>query len=279
MEKDFNKEMLEHSKEYAEAMEKRILEGKVIADVIYKVDNSRILVTMTSTGRYGYVVYEEYRDEPVYFVEGDYLIEDLQKTTDYEGNALMYPGAKSMIEKNMVGMFSEYRKYPEFHDFYISVKAPKDSPIQVTQQMAGYSSQYPVTILGANFIANEFYYGALAQLYIDPKTGKQTIRIGTGFFTPEGLPDIEHSIKMEMEAQAYNPFFGQRPKRRYEVEEIIKKHTMQAQALLTPLYQALGLPMYEGVEYSPLLMEGLKGEQVDKYIGEDGSLLPGGQQK
>ena len=277
---DKNKEMLEHSLAYAQEMEKRILSGEVIADVIYEVDKSRIIVTRTETGRYGYAIIEEGKDSPCYLVESDCLLQDLQKRTDLYGRALVYPGAKSMVEKNMVGMFSEYRKFgSQFHSFFISVKAPENGPLKVTQQMAGYIDQYPVTILGADFLTGEFYYAALAQLYIDPKTGTPTVRIGTGLLTPEGLPDVEHSIKMEMEAQAARRFFGERSLRRPEVEEVIKKHSMQAQALLSPMYEAIGLPMYEGVDYCPLLSDGLKGENIDKYIDSDGKLLPGGVQK
>ena len=62
MERDVNKEMLQHCLEYAKAMETRILSGEVIADVIYEVDKARIIVTRTETGRYGYAVIEEGKD-------------------------------------------------------------------------------------------------------------------------------------------------------------------------------------------------------------------------
>ena len=184
-----------------------------------------------------------------------------------------------MIEKNMVGVIYEYRKYPNYHDFYVTVKASQDSSINVTQQMAGYNPQYPVAILIADFISNEFYYGALAQVYNEPNEVKPTIRIGVGTLNPDGTPNIEKSIKMERESQEARKFFGERALGEKAVEEIIKRHSFQAQALLTPMYEAVGLPMYEGVEYCPLLAEGLKGEPIDKYISDDGNLLSGDRKK
>lgn len=279
MNKDFNQNILENSKNYVAEMEKRILEGEILADVHHE-DHSRILVTMTSTGKYGYCVFRPYfDDDPIYFAESDYLIEDLQKKTDYEGRPLLYDNAKSVIEKNLVGVFTEYRKTYNYNDFSISVKAPSDAQIQVTQQMAGYDSQYPVVILHADFINNSFYYGALAELYIDPETQKQTIRIGVGTLTPEGLPDVDRSIKMEKESQANEAFFGKKPLNNEEIENIIKKNTMQAQALLAPLYESVGLPMYDNVGFSPLLLEGLTGKPIDKYIDEKGNLLTDSSKK
>ena len=279
MGRDFNAMMIERTKEVAQKMEERILTGEVIADVVYEVDKSRILVTRTSNGRYGYAVFEEGKDKPCYLAESDYLIKDLQKKTDYEGRPLLYLGAKSMIEKNMVGVIYEYRKYPNYHDFYVTVKASQDSSINVTQQMAGYNPQYPVAILIADFISNEFYYGALAQVYNEPNEVKPTIRIGVGTLNPDGTPNVEKSIKMERESQEARKFFGERALGEKAVEEIIKRHSFQAQALLTPMYEAVGLPMYEGVEYCPLLAEGLKGEPIDKYISDDGKLLSGDRKK
>ena len=276
---DKNKELLENSLAYARAMETRILTGKVIADVIYEITGDRILVTMTETGKYGYAVFENGAKEPVYLVEGDYLIEDLQKWTDYKGQTLLYPGAKSMIEKNMVGLVAEYKKYPGFHQFFITAKAPEGAQIESTQQMAGYNDQYPVSLLMADFDQQTISYGALAQLIARPEKGKMEIRIGMGGINPDGTPDVDMMIKMEMEAQQARRFFGERALNRSQVEEMIGQHTKQAQALLTPMYESLGLPMYEGVDYCPLLSEGLRGEPIEKYIGENGTLITGPTKK
>lgn len=273
---DYNETMLRVCLGKAKEMESRILSGEVIADVIYEEDDSRILVTRTSNNKYGYAVYEEGKETPYYLVESDYLISDLQKRTDYYGHPLSYSGAKSMIEKNMIGIFYEYKKDPDFHDFNVSIKVPDDCPIEIKQMMAGYNPQYPVTLLCADFSTREFYYAALADIFLDPKSGDPIVELGVGFVKPDGTPDYDRSLKMEMEAQDMRPLYGLPRIAPREAQEIVGKQTMLAQSFLTPLYEAVGLPMLDGIEYCPLLEEALAGKDISKYFNSEGNLLPEG---
>lgn len=274
MNEDYNETMLRNCLEKAEEMKSRILSGEVIADEIYQVDGSRILVTRTSSNKYGYAVFERDEEEPCYLVESDYLISDLQKRTDYYGHALAYSGAKSMVEKNMIGIFYEYKKYPDFHEFYVSIKVPNNCPIEIKQMMAGYNPQYPVTLLGADFITREFHYAALADIFLDPKSGVPIVQLGAGFVRPDGTPDYDRALRMEIEAQENRPLYGLPPIETREAQEIVGTQTILAQSFLTPLYEAVGLPMLEGIEYCPLLEEALAGRDISKYLTSDGKLLP-----
>ena len=83
---------------------------------------------------------------------------------------------------------------------------------------------------------------------------------------------------MEMKAQQTHRLFGEEPLSREEVTEIIKKYSTQAQSLLFPVYESIGLPTYEGVEYCPMLEQGLKGEPVKHLISNEGNLLTEGKQ-
>lgn len=258
MDKDINKELLEKCKQYADEMEKRVLSGKVLYDIMYD-DVDRIVVTELDNGRYGYAVYDTQLDELRYVVEGDYLITDLTKRTDYKGQALKYSGAKSMIQRNMLGYFSEYIKDKGFEGFYISIQTDENCDINVEQQMGGYDSQDPVVILYASFAEKSFGYVAQASSYYDEKTGKPMYRLGLGSLKPDGTPDVEDLIKREIEAEKARRFLGQgRNVTREELIEIVGDSVKKAQSLFTPLFSSIGIPMYEGVEANNTLDVALK---------------------
>lgn len=258
MSENINIELLDKCKKYADDMEKRVLSGKIITDIMYD-DRDRIVVTELDNGRFGYAVYDTYLDELRYIVEGDYLIKNLKKRTDYKGQALKYEGAKSMIQRNMLGYFSEYIKDQGFEGFYINVQTPEDCELNVEQQMGGYDPQDPVTILYASFAANKFAYVAQASSYVNEKTGKPMYRLCLGTLNPDGTPNTEEMIKREIEAENARRFFNQGYKvSRDELIKIIGDSVKEAQALFTPLFETMGLPMYEGVEPKNILDTTLK---------------------
>lgn len=267
MEKKYNEEMLRKCKESAEDMERRILAGEVIADEMYD-SNTRILVTKTDNGRYGYAVFQNGSDKPHYLVEGDYLIKDLKKKTDYRGYALRYEGAKSMIQRNMLGYFTEYIKDPGFEGVYINVQAGENTTIDVTQQMAGYNPQDPVVLLYASFAEKIFAYAGLAQLFLNPETSKVTARIGLGRAKDDGTQDYDHAIKMEMESQQNRAFFGERPKTRTEVKKVILDQSQLAQELFYEMFNSLNLPMLPGINKSRLMELGLSGAPIEGELGK-----------
>jgi len=258
MGENINIEFLNKCKKYADDMEKRVLSGKIITDIMYD-DRDRIVVTDVGNGRFGYAVYDTYLDELRYIVEGDYLITNLKKRTDYKGQALKYEGAKSMIQRNMLGYFFEYIKDQGFEGFYINVQTPEDCELNVEQQMGGYDSQDPVTILYASFADKKFAYVAQASSYVSEKTGKPMYRLGLGTLNPDGTLNVDELIKNEIEAAKARRFFDYGYNvTRQELIDNVGYSIKEAQALFTPLFTAMGIPMYEGVEPKSILDETFK---------------------
>lgn len=270
---DINKEVAEQFQEQATQMERRILGGEVLKEATNS-DGEKIVVTLTENGKYGYAVYEPYSDEPHYLVEGEVLLQDLDKRTASNGITLRYPGAKSMIQRNMVGLFSEYIKDPGFEGFYISCKSPESATLKVTQQMTGYYKEDPVQLFGVSFRDKTFSYAAEAQLYIDPQTGEPTLRVGMGGLNPDGSPDYETTVRMAREAEQAKRFFGERAMGNEELHGVIKNSIITAQSVFYQMYEGMGLPMSPEAAPCTLLEDGLNGRDISRYMGEKGFQNP-----
>ena len=267
-------EIMDKGRELIKELKDRILNGKVVADVIYKDDNCRILVTETETGRYGYAVFEEDKDQPFYLVEADFLIDDLQKRTAYDGTALLYPGAKSMIEKNILGSFTEYFRDPWFESLNLSIKTPVNSSVDVKQRsvIVGEEKQYPTTLLSIDYKQDKVYLGCCADVFISPKTGKKTVSIGCATLDSNGSVNYNELIEDEKHEQRNRRFLGLPYLNDYDIPKYIGYTIKYGQSLLLPMYKALGISLSEEVEYSPLLSEIISGN-AERYIDREGNLL------
>ena len=268
-----NEELVNMAKFAAQDMEERILGGEVIKDEI-RDDGDRILVTKTSTGRYGYAVFSEGEDKPHYLVEGQVLLQDLNKHTAHNGVNLRYPGAKSMIQRNMVGQFAEYIKDPGFESFYIAIQMPKGATMNVSQQMSGYYSEDPVDIFGATFSDNKVWYASYAQLIPDSRTGKPTLRIGTVSLNPDGMPDYDTVMKNANDAEDVKRVFGERYMSEDELLLTAQKGVETAQSVFYNMYNEIGLPMNEGIMPCNLLTDAMNGNDISHYIGQNGFEVP-----
>lgn len=243
-------ELIGKTKNVTAEMVTRIKSGEVIMDVTDD-EGERTIVTLTSNGTYGYQVYERFGDEPHYYAEGFKLIEDLKKNTDSDGRALRYTSAKSRVQRNLTGVFSEYILDKGFHSFYINQKFEKDSEVQVSQRMAGYNNQDPVVLFGAQFDTNELSISADAQII--PNGNKQTVYIGLGKVKEDGTIDYDLQFNMAMQAERAKRAFGEESMDSARLAEVLKESSMTAQSLLFDVYNTLGLPIMEGVEPNDLL--------------------------
>ena len=266
MEENKNIEIVENTRIIARELEARVLGGEVIRDYTNE-DGERILVTKTSNGKYGYAVYEKDAFEPHYIVEGEVLLEDLNKKTAYNGNPLRYPGAKSMIQRNMVGMFAEYIKDRGYEGFYVSLQMPPQATMDVSQQMSGYVEDDPVSIFSASFHDYKVSYAAFAQIIRDEKTNRPTLRIGLGGLNADGTPDYETTLKVAKEAEDAKRFLGEKAMDNSKIQEVAKESASRAQSVFYDEYTKLGLPMEEGIVPSNLLIDAMNGKNINGYLG------------
>ena len=262
-EKTVPEEYVDMMQQYADEMEKRILEGEVIRDFVND-EGERIVVTKTSNGMYGYAVYDKGSDTPHYYVEGSTLLEDLNKKTDYSGKGLRYEGAKSMIQRNMTGLFYEYIKDPGFEALYVSIQCPPTSTIQIGQIYAGYNSQDPVALMSASFYDRKFYYAEVAEIIMEED--KPLIRVGMGTLHDDGTPAIEETIQNYFEAERYKKAFGGPYMNESETASKTEQCARNAQSIFYGMYQELGLPILEEVKPNSLISDGLQGKPVLETI-------------
>ncbi len=267
---DRNKEILEASKAAAEAMEKRILDGEPVGEPFINDGGEKIVVTITSENKYGYAVFRPGEDKPFYLVESQVLLHDLNKKTAHNGVALRYPGAKSMLQRNMVGLFTEYIKDPGFEGIYVSVQMPKNATMDVSQQMTGYYPEDAVTIFGATFHNEKVWFASYAQIIPNPKTGKPTLRIGTGGINPDGSPDYDTMIRMSQEAEMAKKFFGEPYMDEERQKEVIEHAAKSAESIFYDMYEGFSLPRHEGVGRSNLLMDAMNGRDISGYLENNG---------
>lgn len=243
-------ELIGKTKNAAAEMVERIKTGEVIMDVTDD-EGERTIVTLTSNGTYGYQVYEKWGNEPHYYAEGFKLIDDLKKNTDSDGRALRYSSAKSRVQRNLTGIFTEYILDPGFHSFYINQKFEKNSEIQIAQRMSGYDRQDPVVLFGAQFDTNELHITSDAQIISNDD--KQTVHVGLGKIKDDGTIDYDLQFKMAMQAERAKSAFGEPSMDSARLAEVLKESSMTAQSLLFDVYDSLGLPVMEGVEANSLL--------------------------
>ena len=222
-------EIVQNAKIGAKKLEERVIGGRVIKDFIND-EGERILVTETIDGKYGYAVYKKNENSPHYIVEVDILLQDLNKKTAHNGVALRYPGAKSMIQRNMVGFFVEYIKDPGFESMYFSVQMPKNATINVSQQMSGYYGEDAVSIFSVDFRREKINYASYAQM-LPGFDGKPTIRIGMVGLNSDGMPDHETTIKIANDAELAKKFLGMSSMKSELVEEITVRSAEAAQSL------------------------------------------------
>ena len=133
--------------------------------------------------------------------------------------------------------------------------------IEVTQQMAGYNPQDPVSIVAANFHDKKFNYAAIVQVkYEEGK--KPVVKVGMGSLNPDGTPNTESIIENELEAEKARRAFGGTPMSAEEITDQIKNAQVNAQSLFNGVYTSFGLPMYEGINANNLITDGLNGLAV-----------------
>lgn len=248
-------EFIDYAWVSANDMVKNISQGEIIKDVTDS-NGERTIVTLTENGTYGYQVFEAYSDIPHYYAESYYLIDDLNKTTDSDGRALRYTSAKSRVQRNLLGVFSEYILDEGFHSFYINVKFPKESEIQVSQQMAGYDRQDPVVLLSASFDTNQFSIAANAQII--GIEDKKYIRFGMGKVNDDGSIDYDLLYKMAKEAELAKRFLGESSMGSQRLKEVVEDSVREAQSILYDVYKQFDLPILEGVKPNSLLFEHVK---------------------
>lgn len=249
------KQFLDYALASAKEMVEIISQGEVVKD---EVDDQgeRTIVTLTEKGTYGYQVFEAHCNTPHYYAESHFLLEDLNKTTDSDGRALRYTSAKSRVQRNLIGIFSEYILDEGFHSFYINVKFPLESEIQVCQQMAGYDRQDPVVLLSACFDTRRFSIAANAQIIgVDDK---KYIRFGMGRVNDDGTIDYDLLYKMAKEAEMAKRFLGESSMSSTRLKEVIEDSVREAQSLLYSVYKQFDFPILEGVEPKSLLTDQLK---------------------
>lgn len=245
-------ELVAHGYEYAKEMERRINSGAVLKDVVDD-NGERTVVTLTEIGTYGYAVFEKGCSQAHYYAEGKFLIDDLTKIDDCDGVALRYPSAKSRVQRNLIGEFTEYIKDPGFHSLYINIKFPKTHNVQVAQRMAGYNPQDPVVITSFHFDKREFGIAADAQLF--EENGKTIVRFGMGGLTKDGFIDYEFQYEMLRQAEVAKGAFGEAMMTPERLKEVHEASSKAAQSLLYGVYQTFDMPIMEGVKPCNLLMD------------------------
>lgn len=237
-------EMLEQGYKAALEMVTRIQSGKIIKDVVDD-KGERIVVTLTCAGTYGYQVFERLSKEPHYFAESFSLIDDLKKNTDHEGRGLRYTSAKSRVQRNLTGVFTEYILDRGYHSFYINLKFPKDSNLQVSQRMSGYDRQDPVVLLGCQFDRKTMTIVADAQQFVE--NGVSSIRLGLGAIKDDGTIDYNLQYKIALEAEMAKQFLGEKTVDRETIAQLIIESSKNAQALFYDVYRGMDIPIIDGV--------------------------------
>lgn len=256
----YENDMLKMSKQAALSMEQRILNGEVIKDYTTE-EGERILLTRTENNTYGYAVYEKGKTEPHYLVESHYLFTDFEKQTAHNGTGLRYGGAKSRIQRNMLGLFFEYIKDYDYESLYASIQMPKEADVQVSQQMTGYYNEDPVTLMAANFDRKKFSVAAFAQNIIDPETGKPTIRVGLGGFTENGSIDVKQMLVDAKLAESAKKFLGQKSMEEEKLKTTIKNAMELSQSTFYSMYKQLGISVDPNIKPNNLIEDSL-----NKYI-------------
>lgn len=245
-------EFIDYAWVTANEMVRNISQGEVIKD---EVDDQgeRIIVTMTEKGTYGYQVIEFGDTKPHYYAESHFLLEDLNKKTDSDGRALRYSSAKSRIQRNLIGIFSEYILDEGFHSYYINIKFPLESEVQVCQKMTGYDRQDPVVLLSASFDSRRFSIAADAQIIgVD---NHKYVRFGLGRVKDDGTIDYDLTYKMAKEGEMAKKFLGEPSMSSARLKEVIEDSVREAQALLYSVYKRFDLPIMDGVVPNNMLTE------------------------
>lgn len=259
---DLGQSLIEKGQNQAKEMVERIKKGQVIEDITYD-NGERLVVTITSPinaeiPMYGYQVFEPGAEEAHYYVEGMYLISDLYTNTDSNGVTLRYSGAKSLVQRNMLGLFNELILDKGFEAFYTSIKTAKDQDIQVQQRMAGAYESDPVTLLSYNFNTRKVNLVGHIECFEESKDGKivKVMRCGLDR-VDNGELNYDSGYKFALEAEQLTDIMNDRGSFRADtVESLNKKYNeaiINAQSMLKPVYQNLGIPLIEGVEFDNAL--------------------------
>lgn len=272
-------EMLRRTEQYADAMAKRILSGEIYKEYITQ-QGERVIITITSSGKYGYAAYYDTREKtPYFYAEADYLFEDLDKNTDSHGALLPFATAQNRISRNLLGIFSEYRIDEIYGNiFTIAIQYPDEGPLNVSQRgkFDNPIEKESVILFQANFKEGAIGMVGGAAIYID-KTGKPNLRVGVTNFKPDGSLDYDRLTIREEQASIANAYFS-RDKRYLIDEDEAEQRTMNgaevAQSVFFELFDMLGLPRLEGTRPCNLIDDAFKGKDVSKYVGEAGSLNP-----
>ena len=268
-------DMLKVCKNAALEMQERVLFGTIIKDYTTE-DGERILLTKTENNTDGYAVFEKgNRREPHYIVESHYYFDDFEKQTAHNGVGLRYDGAKSRIQRNMLGMFFEYIKDPGFEGLYASIQMPDQADVHVSQQMTGYYNEDPVTIMAAQFDRKEFSIAAFVQKIMDTQTGKPTLRIGLGGFDEKGAINHEQMLVDAKLAEGAKKFFGERAMGEERLKTVINDSMDLSQATFYRMYEQLGILVNPDIKPNNLIEDSL-----NRYIQEHpGKFLTDGNER
>ena len=228
-------------------MQLRIKSGEVIEDIIHPCGD-RIVVTKTDVGTYGYMVFPDGENEPNYYAESVMLIPNLNTMTDSNGIGLQYLIGQSVVSRNLIGRFCEYRKDPvtQTDAYYECIKMPPDSPLQLRQRMAGYYESDAITVFSVDFIRKTISVAADAQILQDDKS--TAVRVGMTLVDDDLQLDYEHSFKMLKEAEEAKAFMGRDAMSDKELLDMHQKSAHNAQALFSDVYLNNGLPISPDVE-------------------------------
>ena len=269
---NLERKIINAAKEEAARLEARVLSSEVVRDYTTE-KGERILVTKTRPDKYGYAVFQPEKDEPNYIIEGQVLLDDLEKTTAHNGVALRYPGAKSMLQRNMVGLFAEYIKDPGYESYYISVQMPANATMRITQQASGWYDEDAAILLSVNFndyarrTNTEFGgYAGMAQIIPHPETGEPTLRVGLMGLNPDGTPDYKTMLRVCKDAEAASRFLGMPSMDESTLEEVLHVGMKNSQRIFGQMYEILGIPMMEGVEPCDLLNDAMSGKDISGYL-------------
>ena len=92
--------------------------------------------------------------------------------------------------------------------------------------------------------------------------GKAMLKFGMGSLNPDGTPNFDMMVKNEMESQMAGKMFGSKPMDEKTVESVLYQAQCNAESLLFPMYKSLNLPMYEGIQPSNMITDGMNGVSI-----------------
>jgi len=257
-------------------MLERVKNGNVLKKIISKKDvygDQPVIITKTSIGTYGYQLFRPNENEPYYVAEANYYFDDIEKKTASNGEALMYPGAKSVIARNLLGQFCEYINEDfGYENFYFCFKSPEDAEIKLIQKMAGPYPQNAIILMAADLYQKTMGIPTWIQDYIDEK-GKRTFRIGISEDFDDNLVIDDQPILAK--AKQIKKILGEDLSNQ-ELIEVVKEAINGAYKYMGGFLEKLGILLPEGQERIDLLsFPGLYGStSPDKNVPLTGIEAP-----